>query len=53
MPISFKTGYTRVIIGSHVYNPKEILRNFSDMEYTCRKIGLTPGIYQKRKFERI
>ena len=44
---------TRVVIGSHAHNQKEILKNFNDIEFACKEIGLTTGIYQKRKFERI
>lgn len=43
----------RVIIGSDTHRPEELPKNLDDIEYACTEIGLVPGIYQKRKFERI
>lgn len=43
----------RIVIGSDTQRPEELPKNFDHIEYACKEIGPVPGIYQKRKFERI
>lgn len=43
----------RVVIGSDTKIKEELQPNYDEIELACTEIGLIPGIYQKRKFERI
>jgi len=43
----------KVVIGKDIRSKEELQPNYEELELACTEIGLTPGIYQKRKFERI